>query len=520
MEGSLTRKGFTTASFCHQMCSYGFFAEQIPACFSSSSFASKYPELDSLVKKPIVTAPVSLSIYKTKTSRRIVSAANPYAFACAAKYMGEHRKQIFQLARSENSESPVTFIHYYNEDEDEVINSELARNARRARSDFRKNLRNRINIAMGYRFRLALDISTFYDSIYTHSVVWAVCGKRDAKKMHFQTGAKKTASYTFADNLDVRMRNQKNQETSGILTGPFTSRIFSEILMAAIDVDLRDRGFNFRRYVDDYKFYFRSEPEAQKAIVDISKVLAEYSLSINQSKIEIAEYPFDLESRMKERLDAALEISVYSALMEAGRLYLEGEKGAYKYALKMLRNREIPDEDFAPVLSMLFNINLLDPRYARYIVSYLEQSKSAMGVQRLAEIINRELDRSLQDGYDQEVLNLLFFLRAINLEIEGSLLLGALDMENDFIDVIALDFWTNRNDLVNKSSNEAHEIDGAVGKIADELRRETVDGEHWLLIYEAKAHSLLDIGEFSGKTADFFAAMLDQGVSFYCPELK
>lgn len=83
--------------------------------------------------------------------------------------------------------------------------------------------------------------------------------------------------------------------------------------------------------------------------------------------------------------------------MEAGRLYLEGEKGAYKYALKMLRNREIPDEDFAPVLSMLFNINLLDPRYARYIVSYLEQSKSAMGVQRLAEIINRELDRSLQD---------------------------------------------------------------------------------------------------------------------------
>lgn len=186
----------------------------------------------------------------------------------------------------------------------------------------------------------------------------------------------------------------------------------------------------------------------------------------------------------------------------------------------MLRNREIPDEDFAPVLSMLFNINLLDPRYARYIVSYLEQSKSAMGVQRLAEIINRELDRSLQDGYDQEVLNLLFFLRAINLEIEGSLLLGALDMENDFIDVIALDFWTNRNDLVNKSSNEAHEIDRAVGKIADELRRETVDGEHWLLIYEAKAHSLLDIGEFSGKTADFFAAMLDQGVSFYCPELK
>ena len=29
-----------------------------------------------------------------------------------------------------------------------------------------------------------------------------------------------------------------------------------------------------------------------------------------------------------------------------------------------------------------------------------------------------------------------------------------------------------------------------------------------------RAHSLLDIGEFSGKTADFFAAMLDQGGKF------
>ena len=93
-------------------------------------------------------------------------------------------------------------------------------------------------------------------------------------------------------------------------------------------------------------------------------------------------------------------------------------------------------------------------------------------------------------------------------------------MENDFIDVIALDFWINRSDLVKRSLEEAQELDRIVNKIADELRQETVDGEHWLLIYEAKAHSLLDIGEFLGKTADFFDAMLNQGVSFYCPELK
>ena len=509
---------FATESFCRQMCDYGFFTEQIPPCYSSKAFAKKYSKLNSLVTKPFQTAPVTLSIYKTKTSRRVVSAANPYAFACVAQYLGEHRKEVLRYARSENSESPVTFIHYYNEDKHEVINSELARTVLKAKCDFRKNLRDRINKAMGYRFRLSVDIATFYDSIYTHSIAWAVCGKREAKRIRFQEGAKKTEQYVFADNLDTRMRNQKNQETSGILTGPFTSRIFSEIIMAAVDKILREEGYIFKRYVDDFKFYFRSEPEAQKAIVEISKIIAEFNLSINQAKIEIVEYPFDLESRMKERLDNSLEDSVYSALMEAGRLYLEGEKGAYKYALKMLKNKAIPDVGFESVLSMLFNINLLDPKYARFIVDYLRKSKSVVGGQRLSEIINAELRCGLQDGHEQEVLNLLFFLRAIGLELEGSLLLDSLKMGNDFIDVIALDCWVNKNDLVKRSLNEARAINQEVNRISDALQKESVDGEHWLLIYEAKAHKLLNAGDFTGKAAVFFEKMLDQGVSFYCPD--
>lgn len=513
-------KGFNTESFCYQMNAYGFFAEQIPPCFSSLSFADKYSKLDSLVTKTIPTAPVALSIYKTKTSRRTISAANPYAFAATVKYMGEHRKNVLGYASSENSESPITFIHHYDEYAKETINSDLARIALGAKSDFRKNLRNRINKAMGYRFRLSVDVSAFYDSIYTHSITWAVCGKREAKKMRFQEDAGKTEQYHFANNLDTRMRNQKNQETSGILTGPFTSRIFSEIIMAAIDKDLRGQGFNFKRYVDDFKFYFRSEPEAQKAIVDISRTLENFNLSINQAKIEITEYPFDLESRMKERLDDALSVGVYSALMEAGRLHLEGEKGAYKYALKMLQNKEIPNGDFEPVLSMLFNINLLDPKYARYTVDYLKHSKSAVGAQRLSEIVNAELARSLQDSHEQEVLNLLFFLRLVNLKIKDSSLLNALNMENDFISVLALDFWSNRKDLIEESSGAAYDIDRRVRELAVNLSQEKVDGEHWLLIYESKVHHLLDLGEFSGKTADFFKAMLDQRISFYYPDSK
>ena len=183
----------------------------------------------------------------------------------------------------------------------------------------------------------------------------------------------------------------------------------------------------------------------------------------------------------------------------------------------MLKNKAIPDADFEPVLSMLFNINLLDPKYARFIVDYLRKSKSVVGGQRLSEIINAELRCGLQDGHEQEVLNLLFFLRAIGLELEGSLLLESLKMGNDFIDVIALDFWVNKNNLVKRLPKEARAINQEVNRISDSLQKESVDGERWLLIYEAKVHKLLNIGEFTGKAAVFFEEMLDQGVSFYCP---
>lgn len=515
----MARNNRNGKDFSFQMWRYGFFAEQIPPCFVTSSFASHIKELGKQVKGPLATAPANLSIYKNDTSRRIISAPNPYAFACTVKFMYERRRLISQHAKSRNSESPITFIHHYNGDPSEVINSEIARADLGIKSEFKSNLRKRIALAMGYRYRLSLDIATFYNTIYTHSVTWAVCGKKEAKRM-FPEEAKslRTDDYRLADSLDKLMRNQKSKETNGILTGPFTSRIFSEIILAAIDKELRKKKYVFKRYVDDYKLYFRSEADAQRAIIEVAKVLAEYNLSINQSKIEIAKYPFDIESPVKKYLDEAFaDAGVFGALNEANRLYLSGEKGAYKYALKMLRKRDVPDGDRDAVLSMLFNINLLDPRYARYIVAFLQHSKNKGNGERLTEIINHELERSLDEGYEQEVLNLLYFLRQLCLRVEGALLAKTFNLDCDFIDIIALDFWVNHRDLVTLDDDVELLIAGSVKSLESDLAGLSMDGEHWLLLYEAKIHGLLEVDISRGGTADFFSKMEELGVSFYQP---
>lgn len=500
---------------------YGYFAEQIPPCFTTASFASRIKELEKRVKSSVITTPANLSIYKNDTSRRIISVPNPYAFACTVKYMYERRRQISKLAESCNSESPITFIHHYHEDSSVVINSEIARTVLSIRSDFKANLRKRIALAMGYKYRLSLDIATFYNTIYTHSVTWAVCGKKEAKRMvPKEATVSRSEDFIIADKLDELMRKQKGTETNGVLTGPFTSRIFSEIILAAIDRDLRNRKYVFRRYVDDYKLYFRSEADAQRAIIEVAKVLAEYNLSINQSKIEIVKYPFDIESPMKKYLDEAYaDAGVFGALNEANRLYLNGEKGAYKYALKMLRKRDVPDDDRDAVLSMLFNINLLDPKYARYIVSFLQHSKNKGHGERLIEIINHELERSLEEGYEQEVLNLLYFLRQLGLRIEGTLLAKTFDLDCDFVNIISLDFWVNHRDLVKCDSETALQIAKSIEQLESDLARLSMDGEHWLLLYEAKTHGLLEVDITQGNTAGFFSEMKELGVSFYQPSM-
>ena len=289
--------------------------------------------------------------------------------------------------------------------------------------------------------------------------------------------------------------------------------------MAAIDRELTKAGFRFKRYVDDYKFYFRSEHEARQAIIDVSKILNEFNLAINQSKVEIVEYPFDLESGIKDCLDFAYDrAGVYGALTEAGRLYLGGEKGVYKYALKMLRGREIPENARLQVISMLFNINLVDPKYARYVVPFLEQCREELGNEKLSQIVNDELKRSLSERFEQEVLNLLFFIRKLGLTVKGSLLLDSFNLENDFIDIIALDLWVKCNSKVDRDRSDARKINATVSSLEEEMELQTMDGEHWLLLYESCVHGLLNVDIDKGKTSVFFKKMKELNLSFYCPE--
>lgn len=140
---------------------------------------------------------------------------------------------------------------------------------------------------------LQVDVSKCFPSIYTHSLGWAVKNKKLAK-------SKSVGSFDQA--FDSLMQLTNYRETNGIIVGPEVSRIFAEIILQKIDLNLVEKmteqnlqiskDYDFRRYVDDYFIFFRSENTRVTIIKTLEKCLLEYKMYLNEAKTTISSRPF------------------------------------------------------------------------------------------------------------------------------------------------------------------------------------------------------------------------------------
>lgn len=139
-----------------------------------------------------------------------------------------------------------------------------------------------------YNKMYKLDVSKCFDSIYTHSIVWALHNKEIVKDNI------RTSNGTFAGLFDKFMQNINYGVTNGILIGSEFARIFAELLLQQIDKSVLDellhkncfhkKNYEIYRYVDDY-FIFYDEETIKDTIVDLYKHnLKKYNLHISKTK--------------------------------------------------------------------------------------------------------------------------------------------------------------------------------------------------------------------------------------------
>ncbi len=145
-----------------------------------------------------------------------------------------------------------------------------------------------------YNFLMEFDISKCFYHIYTHSITWAVKDKESAKL--------NSNKITFENIFDKLMQHSNYNETNGIVVGPEISRIFAEIILQQVDLNVLSKldklhlkfgiDYDVRRYVDDY-FVFSNNSETLEIIKKaFQKELQFYKLYLNPNKGDIKISPF------------------------------------------------------------------------------------------------------------------------------------------------------------------------------------------------------------------------------------
>lgn len=163
------------------------------------------------------------------------------------------------------------------------------------------------NLEKRFKYLWRVDVAKCFESIYTHTLSWAIKDKEFTKK-------NRTVDSTFGQLFDRRMQSANNGETNGIVIGPEASRIFAEILFQAIDrralVALQglqeplfhDGGYAVRRYVDDIFIFANTEEVARTVYEKYAEALELANMRINSQKTQHLSRPFLSEKSRAIRL--------------------------------------------------------------------------------------------------------------------------------------------------------------------------------------------------------------------------
>lgn len=373
---------------------------ELPPCFSTRQFTPEVVEsLAQLHDGKERTNGYDLVEYRATRYNnvpRVLGLVHPLAYARLAKCVFEHWDEFEAVSNNEKS----------------IIKPELHNDGRLLVMNYEdpttKLTRGHI-VGFGKRFRVHADIANCFNSIYTHSIPWAVIGVVEAKKKENQKKSQ------WFNSLDLHQRKCKRGETQGIPVGSATSSIIVELILSKIDERLSQRGYEHYRYVDDYTCYCKTDEEAQRFIRDLGDFLGDYKLTLNLKKTHIEVLPaasedswvLELRSSLPSRLayesEDAKPLTTAEAVTFFNRAITVNQStpdgSVLKYAFLVVR--EFLSEDAARhSLDLLLNLAWHYPILIPLIDGYLDTLSLSADVYeaQLNILISENAEQRRTDG--------------------------------------------------------------------------------------------------------------------------
>ena len=485
----------------------GYFPKELPPSFFSEQFAAYATSklgraiLKSYKPSDGFTECFNFSLALPNLQRRQLRTPHPYAFAQLAVFTAKHfRRLLTKAGASRFSKSRPIYQTGRHRALHPMMNpANLAR--------------ERAGLRGGSSYLLAVDVNQFYPSLYTHAVGWAIDPKLRIK-------ANWQNKKLLGKVLDQELMNLQGKISQGVPIGNDVSFLLTEIVLAQVDRRLGVKESRSFRWFDDYEIACDSRDEAEQVLARLSRELSAFRLRINQNKTKIIPLPSPSQEEWQQilREQSEPDLNIAQNMVQyfdtAFRLHRSfPESPVLLYALGVLFKLRCPTVSTGRIaLSALTQALLAEPGVAQKAFSLLtfwNLNGFALDIELLGQTVERMILRHEMAGVSSDISWALAFCieNGITLGSRASKILST--FEDDCVGIQAL--HAHQLGLLPKGFSTA--------KLARLLKTIDLEGEHWLLGYEAFRHGFLPDSGSAVKANTLFHSLLKSKVTFYRTKL-
>lgn len=310
--------------------------------------------------------------------------------------------------------------------------------------------------ANDYKYLIRADISNFYNSIYTHSIAWALHGRENA----FQDRAK---FKLVGCKIDKIIQYANDIKTIGIPVGSALCDFISEILLATIDLNisnlLRKDKINFlgTRFKDDYRFLCNSREDGKKILKVLYDSLKDYNLLLNENKTQTLKLPEGLFRKhiteyhsISLKMDKIINFTKFQQtlilVLEIHRKF-PGTSILDKFlaelfddnnTLKLRFTYKTKYKEVKTTISLLLLLNRESEKTFCYVLAIIEQlynmnKKNVPIKYSIIEILKFEVKKANKEKSIFKLVWLVYLFRALSIQYPFSKFINPQLRENGFL---------------------------------------------------------------------------------------
>ncbi len=332
---------------------------------------------------------------------------------------------------------------------------------------------------------LQTDVLSFYHAIYTHSIPWALHGKRVAKR-----NRNTTDPTVYGNLIDALVRAGQDGQTIGIPVGPDSSRIISELILCAIEQQIGADHFarltGGYRYMDDFFLCFASHVDAEGFLAALREAVLSFDLQLNASKTQI----IDALSFNEEGWPGDI------AQLTLGRSSEGQRRDLIRYFTEVIRlSKSLPDESIASFAIRKTSRSLIHRDnwdiYQSFLLRVARENSNCLDSvvkilctyaaagypisDRIKDFAEGMIEEHAPYNHHFEVAWTLWLCRSLSIRLAERATQLVAKVENSLCACLVL-MLRNRTLLTGR---------GAVSDWTGTVSKEDLLGEHWMLVYEA-----------------------------------